>query len=396
MRAAVNIDDLRLRARSRLPRVVFDYLDGGAEDEITLRANRRAFERLRLMPRILGGGVADLSTEIFGHTYAAPYLIGPTGLNGLYWPDGDLHLARAAAEAGIGFSLSTASNTSMEEIAERVGAPRWFQLYPWGRPDFSRALVDRAAAAGYSALVITVDSLVGGKRERDLRHGFSHEIRMSVRVVLDGLMHPRWLASVWLGGKRPRFQNLVSFLGEGVSDRELADFTRSQRNPGFSWEDVRRIRQQWRGPLVIKGIMCAADALRAREEGADGIVVSNHGGRQLDGAPATIHALAEIAAKLDGRTTILLDGGVRRGSDVVKTLALGAKGVLLGRATLYGLAAGGQAGVAQALAILADETRRTMILVGCAATKDLGHRHLAGTSLATAGLTAPAQLTAST
>lgn len=377
MKRAVNIEDLRRRARSRLPRVVFDYLDGAAEDEITLTANRRGFQSIQLVPRILGGGTADLSTQILGHRYAAPFLIGPTGLNGIYWPQGDLHLARAAADAGVGFALSTASNMSMEAISAQVDGPKWFQLYPWGKPDFSKSLLDRARAAGYSALIITLDSLVGGKRERDLRHGFSHEIRMSAPVVLDGLMHPGWLASVWLGRNRPRFENLVAFLGDGASDKELADFTRSQRNPHFSWEDVRRIRRQWDGPLLIKGVMCAEDALRARQEGADGVIISNHGGRQLDGAPATISVLEEIAGCLDYGATVLLDGGIRRGSDVVKALALGAQGVLLGRATLYGLAAGGYDGVARALSILADEMQRTMIFTGCGSIDDLGPHNIA-------------------
>lgn len=375
---AVNIDDLRRLAQARLPAVVFDYLDGGAEDEITLRANRQAFERLHLQPRILSGGDVDLTTKIFGQTYSTPFLIGPTGLNGLYWPQGDVHLARAADEAGIGFALSTASNISMEEIARQGSAPQWFQLYPWGKPDFSKALIDRATAAGYSALMITVDSLVGGKRERDLRHGFSHEIKMSAPILLDGLMHPRWLTSVWLGKHRPRFENLTAFLGEGASDKALAEFTRSQRNPNFSWDDVRGIRKQWSGPLLIKGVMCAADALRARNEGVDGVVVSNHGGRQLDGASATLSVLEEIADRLGDGATVLLDGGIRRGSDVVKALALGAQGVLLGRAPLYGLAAGGHVGVTRALSILEDEMRRTMIFTGCRRPQELDRRVLVG------------------
>ncbi|MGR3699247.1 MAG: alpha-hydroxy acid oxidase [Roseovarius sp.] len=385
MTRTVNIDDLRRRARRRLPRVVFDFLDGGAEDEVTLRRNRQAYEDIRLTPRILKGGTVDLSIDLFGQKFASPFMIGPTGLNGIYWPKGDLHLAGAAEDAGIGFAVSTASNSSMEEIAQRSGGPLWFQLYPWGKEAFSRALIDRASEAGYSALIITVDSLVGGKRERDLRHGFAHEITMSAPIVLDGLMHPGWLKSVWLSNNRPRLQNLVAFLGERASDKELADFTRSQRNPHFSWEDVRRIRKQWNGPLLIKGIMCAEDALRARQEGADGVIVSNHGGRQLDGAPATIDVIGDIAGQLDKDAKILLDGGIRRGSDTVKALALGAHGVLLGRAPLYGLAAHGREGVAQALSILEDELRRTMIFVGCQSVRDLGAQHIAAMKTGVAG-----------
>lgn len=365
MKKAINIDDLRAQAKRRLPRVVFDFLDGGAESELTLRRNRSAFDNIQLTPRILRGGNVDISVELFGQRFAKPFLIGPTGLNGLYWPQGDLHLASAAEEAEVAFAVSTASNVSLEEIAQRNNGPLWFQLYPWGKEAFSGALIDRASAAGYSTLVITVDSLVGGKRERDLRHGFAHEISMSPAIVLDGLLHPRWLTSVWLSRHRPRLQNLVAFLGQGASDKALAEFTRSQRNPNFSWDDVRRIRRLWKGPLVIKGIMCAEDALIARREGADGVVVSNHGGRQLDGAPATIEVLGEVASALGKDTTVLLDGGIRRGSDVVKALALGADAVLLGRAPLYGLAANGRDGVSSVLSILEEEMRRTMIFTGC-------------------------------
>jgi len=373
---AVNIEDLRQMARARLPRVIFDYLDGGAEDEVTLKANSKAFGRYRLKPKILGGGTVDSSIELFGQRMAAPFMIGPTGLNGIYWPDGDLHLARAAAAAGLGFAVSTASNTSLEAVAQAVETPLWFQLYPWGKPDFSARLVDRAQAAGYSAIVVTVDSLVAGKRERDLRHGFTHQIRMSLPVVIDGLLHPGWLKSVWLSSKRPRFENLVEFLGADATDKQLADFTRAQRNPHFSWADVQRIRKRWKGPLLIKGVMCAEDGLRAREEGADGVVVSNHGGRQLDGSPATLEVLPEIVESVGAQIPVLFDGGVRRGTDIAKALALGAKCVLLGRATLFGLAAGGRDGVDRALAILLDELHRTMLLTGCGTPDKFSGDHI--------------------
>ena len=364
MTTAINIEDLREQARRRLPRVVFDYLDGGAEAEVTLRRNRSSFTDIVLTPRILKGGSVDLTLELFGETYSKPFFIGPTGLNGLYWPQGDLHLAAAAERSGVGFTVSTASNTTLEEIAGKSKGPLWFQLYPWGQGAFAEALIDRAQASGYSALVLTVDSLVGGKRERDLRHGFAHEIRIGPRTVLDGLLHPAWLSSVWLGPHRPRLENLLDFVGNSASDRELAEFTRSQRNPEFSWGDVRRIREKWKGPLLIKGIMCPEDAIDAQRAGVDGVIVSNHGGRQLDGAPATIDVLADIIAALDRKFPVLLDGGIRRGSDIVKALTLGAKGVLLGRAPLYGLAAQGEAGVSRALSILEDEMTRTMTFVG--------------------------------
>lgn len=375
---AVNIDDLRRQARRRLPRVVYDYIAGGAEDEVTLHANRAAFGRYDFRPRVLLGGEVDSSCTIFGQRYSAPLLIGPTGLNGLLWRDGDLCLARAAAAAGIGFALSTASTTSLEDVARATERPKWFQLYPWGKPDFSARLLERAEAAGYSAVVLTVDSLVPGKRERDLRHGFAHKIRFSTSTVLDGLCHPRWLSSVWLRGGKPRLENLAAFMHAGATADEMADFSRQQRNPYFDWEDVKRIRDGWKRPLILKGVLSPDDALKARAVGIDGIVVSNHGGRQLDGAPATLAVLPEIVAALDGEATIMIDSGFRRGSDIAKALALGADAVLLGRATLYGLAAFGEAGAARAIAILHDELLRTMRLLGCNSLGDISSDRLTG------------------
>ena len=368
---AVNIEDLHLIARKRLPRVVYDYLAGGAEDEVTLRANRAAFRRLYFRPRVLKGGEVDTSCTLFGQHYSAPFLIGPVGLNGLFWKDGDLCAARAAAATGIGFTLSSASNHSLEQVAGLVAGPKWFQLYPWGKPEFSARLLQRAAASGYEAIVLTVDSLVPGKRERDLRHGFAHKVDMAPRIILDGLMHPRWLASVWLRRGMPRLENLADFLPSGATANQMADFTRQQRNPRFDWDDVKRIRESWDGPLLLKGVLSVEDALQARAIGLEGVVISNHGGRQLDGAPATLAVLPEIAEALDEEAVVLIDGGIRRGSDVAKALSLGADAVLLGRAALYGLAAGGEAGVAKALAILQDEFARTMRLLGCNSVADL-------------------------
>ena len=365
MTEPLNIDHLRQRARRRLPRVVFDYIEGGAEDEVTLRENRAAFERIALRPRILAGGEIDSSAELFGRRLSVPIVVAPTGLNGLLWEKGDACLARAAAKTGAGFALSTGSNMTLEEIAARADGPNWFQLYPWGGPEFSRALLERAEAAGYGAVVVTVDSLVPGNRERDRRHGFAHHVRLSPRIVLDGLLHPSWLASVWLRGGMPRMENLAAFLPEGATAEDMATFSRAQRNPGFGWEDLERIRGFWKGPLILKGVLTAADTRRAREAGCDGVIVSNHGGRQLDGAVATAHALPEVADAAGEDLTVLLDSGIRRGADIAKALALGADAVMVGRAVLYGLAAGGQEGAQAALRILTDELRRTMRLLGC-------------------------------
>ena len=375
--SAVNIADLAALARRRLPRVVWDYLDGGAEDEATLRENRAAFQQWRLVPNVLTGNQRrDQSIELFGSRFLSAFMIGPTGLNGLFWPDADLELARAAAEAGVGFALSTASNNSLEQVAAVSTGTRWFQLYPWGDAAFSARLLERARGAGYHAVIVTVDTLTAGKRERDLHNKFSHEVRMTPSVVLDGLLHPAWLANVWLRKGMPRFENLAEFLPPGATAAELADFTRSKRNPAFAWTDVARLKEVWGGPLLVKGILSGEDALRAEEHGADGVIISNHGGRQLDGAPASVDMVAETVQAVGGRLAVLMDGGIRRGSDVIKAIALGADAVLLGRATLYGVAAGGRAGAARALAILRDEVDRTMALVGVRDLSELRTRRV--------------------
>ncbi|MES2534229.1 MAG: alpha-hydroxy acid oxidase [Pseudomonadota bacterium] len=374
---AINIDDLARLARRRLPGVVFDYLDGGAEDEVTLRANREAFEGYRFRPRVLTGNAErDLSITLFGERLALPFMVGPTGLNGIHWVDADLALARAAAEAGTVFTLSTPANNSIEQIAKATRGPKWFQLYPWGDRNLSARLIARAREAGYKVLVVTVDSLVAGKRERDARNKFSHELRFTPAVMLDGLTHPRWLAGVWLRRGMPRFENIAEFAAPGANASALAQFTRSQRNAGLAWSDIAWIKQQWGGPMLVKGVLSIGDLQRAAGAGADGIVISNHGGRQLDGAVATIDVLPEIVAAAGKDMAVLIDGGFRRGSDVVKAFALGASGVLLGRATLYGVAAGGQPGAAKAIAILRDEVDRVLALLGCRSMKEVSMKHL--------------------
>ena len=375
---AVNIADLGLLARRRLPKVIFDFMDGGAEDEVTLRANRQGFERYRFRPRLLTGNAKrDLSVTLFGQKFALPFLIAPTGLNGIHWPDADLALARAAAAAGTGFVLSTASTNSIEEVGRSCQSTKWFQLYPWSTRAFSARLMQRAKASGYTALAVTVDSLTGGRRERDVRNNFAHEVRITPKVVWDGLMHPRWLTSVWLRGGMPAVINVAEFLPPGADAHAMAEFTRVNRNPSLDWSDMEWMKREWGGPFLIKGILTAEDARRAIEVGADGVVVSNHGGRQLDSCIATIDALPEIVDTAGGSLTVLVDGGFRRGTDVVKALALGAKGVLLGRATLYGLAAGGQPGVAKALSILRDEVDRALALIGCHSVSELTRDHVA-------------------
>lgn len=376
MTEAINIAELRERARRRLPNVIWDYLEGGAEDEVTLRRNRSVFERYALLPKVATGKAErDLSVTLFGHRFSSPFMVGPTGLNGIYRPDADLMLARACAAAGVGFSLSVGSNNSIEEVASQSRGFKFFQLYPWGGKDVAQRLVDRAASAGYGALVITLDSLIPGNRERDIRNRFAHALHFSPKIVYDALTHPRWVVSTWFKRGMPRFENLAEFLPPGADAYALANFTRTQRNPAYSWQDVEWLRKLWPGPLIIKGILSPQDAFTARGLGADAVLVSNHGGRALDGTPATLDILAEVAAAVPG-LPVLVDGGFRRGSDVVKALALGASAVFLGRATLYGVVAAGERGATNAINILQAETDRVMGQLGVGSVPEICRHHI--------------------
>jgi (S)-mandelate dehydrogenase len=373
---AINIEDLRRAARARLPKVVTEYLEGGAEDEVTVAANREAFRQLSLVPRITAGiRQPDLSVSLFGERLELPFVVGPTGLNGIFWRGADSALAHAAEAAKCGFALATAANESIEQVGAATRGVKWFQLYPWGGPPEWKRLLERARGAGFTALVVTVDSLLPGNRERDRRNQFAHDVKITPRTVLDGLLHPRWLCSVYLPGL-PRFENLVDFVGAGADVHALATWTRKARSPAISWEDLALLRRMWSGPFLVKGVLAAEDAVRAVQLGADGIVVSNHGGRQLDGVITTLEALPAIVEAAGDHLTVLVDSGFRRGTDVIKALALGAKAVTLGRAPLYGVAAAGQAGAARALEILAEESSRAMHLLGCPSVADLSPRFL--------------------
>ncbi len=361
-RDAINIDDLRAIARRRLPRFVFEYVDGGAEDEVTLAGNRSAFARLRFRPRTLVDvSLRDLSAPLLGSKSALPVVVGPTGLNGLAWRDGDMELARAAAAAGVPFAMSTVSMSFIEDIAREAPGRHWLQAYVFSERAITEAIIRRALDAGFECVMLTSDFPVAGKRERDWRTGLLPAQRFTAATKLDMLMHPRWLATV--ATRRPRFVNVERELGPG---RDVNAFVgHNMFDPSFSWGDIRRFRDLWPRKLLLKGVLRADDAERAVAAGVDGVVLSNHGGRQLDGAIAGLDALPEVARTVGGRASILVDGGVRRGGDIAKALALGAEGVLLGRAPVYGLAAGGREGVSHALAILADEFDRTLALTGC-------------------------------
>jgi (S)-mandelate dehydrogenase len=368
---ALNIADLRDIARRRIPGFAFEYVESGAEDEVTLRGNREALERLRLIPRTLvDTSRRHLRATILGGAANAPLVIAPTGLNGLLHPDGDVALARAAAKLGVPYTLSTVSTTRLEEVATRAGGRLWMQLYVVKERTLGRDIMQRAAAAGYEALVFTTDANVFGNREWDQR-GYRSPGKPTLRASLDALRHPRWLWQVLLRHGMPRFRNLEPFLPPNLTPMGASTVIPRLFDATISWDDIAWIRDHWRGKLLLKGVLSVADAERAAALGADGIVVSNHGGRQLDYCVAPIEVLAEIRAAVGTRLAVLVDGGFRRGTDVVKALALGAEAVLLGRATLYGLTAGGAAGVERALTILTTELDRVLGQLGCNSVAEL-------------------------
>ena len=362
---ALNIADLRAIARRRVPGFVFEYVESGAEDEVTLTGNCSELGRLRLIPQTLvNTSGRHLRSTILGRAANAPLVIAPTGLNGLLHADGDVTLARAAAKLGIPYTLSTVSTTRLEEVASRAGGRLWMQLYVVKDRAIGREIMQRAAAAGYEALVFTTDANVFGNREWDQR-SYRRPGKPTLRASLDALRHPRWLWEVMVRHGMPRFRNLEPFVPANLTPMGASTVIPRLFDATISWDDIGWIREHWQGKLLLKGVLNAADAERAAALGADGIVVSNHGGRQLDYCVAAIEVLAEIKAAVGTRLAVLVDGGFRRGTDVVKALALGAEAVLLGRATLYGLIAGGDAGVDRALAILTTEIDRVLGQLGC-------------------------------
>ena len=363
-RAAVSIEDLRQAARARLPRSVFEFFDGGAEDEITLRANRQAFERRRLLPRVLVDvSAVNTQTAFFGVEAAMPVAIAPTGAVGFGWPGGDVAIAKAAAAHGIPYTLSTTGTASIERIAREAPGRLWFQAYILKGREFTFRLMERARNYGYEALMITVDLPVGGKRERDNRNHFAIPFRFTARNLRDFASRPGWALDLAHHGM-PVMENLVGFTSEATSATTIASSVGRNYDPSFDWEGLKAIRDAWPRKLILKGVVHPQDAARAVSLGCDALVVSNHGGRQLDGGIATLDALPAVVAAAGGKVPVLVDGGVRRGIDVVKAIALGAKGVLIGRATLYGACAAGEPGAVRALEILKSELVRSMQLCG--------------------------------
>lgn len=376
---AYNIFDLREQALRRVPKGLFEFTDRGTEDEVSLKNNRSIFDGIRFKPRTL----VDVSkrtqaTTIFGVNHKMPIAIAPTGVAGLMWYEGEVALARAARAAGIPFTLATGSVTPMEKVAKEAGGDLWFQLYMWPDRSLSHELVMRARDAGYKALIVTVDGVSSGNREYNIRNGFTIPFTFSTRNMVDMMKHPAWLfgtmARYLATSGMPTYANYPAAARAKLTAGPVG--RSSLRSDSINWDDLDALRKIWPHKLIVKGMLDPADAVRAVEHGADGIGVSNHGGRNLDGIISPIEALPEIVDAVAGRATIFMDSGVRRGSDVVKALALGADAVMVGRATLYGVAAGGEAGAARALDIFRDEIHRVQALLGVHHLGQLGPQYL--------------------
>lgn len=375
---AATVEDLRRIARRRLPRGVFDYIDGGAEDEVTMRANANAYREMTFAPRVLRDvSDVDTSSTLLGRPMPFPLVLAPTGFTRIADPEGELAVARSARRAGIPYALSTLGTRSIEEVAA-VGSDRlWFQVYTWRDRDLVAEMVNRAAASGYEALCLTIDTAVLGRRERDVRRGFTLPPKIGLSTLFDGIFHPGW-AWQFLTSEPIVFAN-VAGMGEldGTDAISLAEYVGTQFDPALSWNEIAWLREQWDGPIVLKGIQSVEDAVIAADHGVEAIAISNHGGRQLDSSPATLELVAPIAEAVAGRTEIICDGGARRGSDIIKAVALGADAVMIGRPYLYGLGAAGESGVDQVLTNFRSEMARTMALIGCASVSDLGPEFIA-------------------
>jgi L-lactate dehydrogenase (cytochrome) len=370
---AITIEDLRRMARRRLPAAVFDYIDGGAEGEITMRENCTVFESVRFRPRNAAAmGASDLATTVLGKKIALPFLLAPVGSSRLFFPRGECVAAEQAGKAGTIYCLSTLSGCRLEDVRAATTAPAWYQLYLLGGREAAEGAIARARTAGYDALVVTIDTAVAGQRERDLRNGGRELISGNPWKMLPHapqiLLRPQWLAAFWRDGGLMQYPNVVL---PGAGPMAYEDVGAALARSSVTWADMHWIREAWQGPIVIKGVLTAEDARRSLDSGADAIVVSNHGGRQLDCVAPTLAALPEVIGAVEGRCEVLLDGGIRRGSDVVKALCLGARAVLIGRAYAYGLGGAGDDGVARAIEILRSGIVRTLRLLGCRSVAEL-------------------------
>ncbi len=372
LKRAASVEDLRRLAKRRLPGGVFDYIDGAAEDERTMAANQAAFADTTFRPRVLRGlEKVDISSTLLGLPVTYPLVLAPTGFTRIADPDGELSVARAASRAGLPYTLSTLSTRSVEEVRAVSDGRLWFQVYAWRDRGLVKEMIERAAAARYEALVLTVDTAVLGRRERDVRRGFSLPPTIGLRTIIDGALHPGWTWS-FARAEPIRFANVIDRkVGDGSSPINLSDYINTQFDPALSWRDIDWLRSVWDGPIVLKGVQTVEDAVIAAEYGVAAVALSNHGGRQLDGAPATLSLVAPVADAVGDRIEIICDGGVRRGSDIVKALAAGATACMAGRAYLYALGAAGERGVDRLLEWFRADMERTMSLVGVGTTADL-------------------------
>jgi isopentenyl diphosphate isomerase/L-lactate dehydrogenase-like FMN-dependent dehydrogenase len=375
---AVNIEDLRQLARKRLPRVVFEFIDGAAEEELTLAANRAAFEVLTFRPRqAVALPQCDLRTTLLGCDISLPVLLAPVGSARVMHHEGEIGIARAAGAAGTTYILPTTAGHRLEDVKAASSGPLWYQLYLIGGREAAEAALARASSARFSALVLTIDTPVAGMRERDFRNGLKELAGRNplakIPFLPQLLARPRWLVNLLLDGGAPMLPNVIV---PGKGPLPLLDVGAALAQSAVTWEDFRWIRQVWRGPVVVKGVLTGDDARRAVDHGAVAVVVSNHGGRQLDGAPASLHVLPEVVDAVGSQIEVLMDGGIRRGADVVKAICLGARAVLIGRAYAYGLAAAGTAGVARALEMLRADLERTLRLLGCPSVAGLDRSYL--------------------
>ena len=378
MPRVVNISDLRRVAEANLPRAVFDYIDGGAEAEVTLRENCRAFEEVTFRPRnAVAVETTDLRTTVFGAELSMPLLLAPVGFTRLICPRGEVRAAEAAAKAQIAYVLTTISGSAIEDVAQASKGCRWYQLYLVGGREAAEAALERASAAGFSVLAITIDTGTFGLRERDIRNGagalIGDNLLRKLRFLPQVLAHPLWLAGFLRDGRMLVLPNVIV---PGRGPLPLAETQASLAKSVVTWEDFKWIRKVWSGPIVVKGVLTGEDARRSLDEGAAGVVVSNHGGRQLDGVAATLRALPEVVKAVGGRAEVFLDGGIRRGSDIVKAICLGARAVLIGRAYAYGLGAAGEAGVARAIQILRADLQRTLALLGSKSISELNRSYI--------------------
>jgi L-lactate dehydrogenase (cytochrome) len=378
LRRAASVDDLRRIAKRRLPGGVFDYIDGGAEDERTLAANAAAFAATTFRPRVLRGvEKVDATSTLLGRPLAYPLVLAPTGFTRIADPEGELAVARAAARAGLPYTLSTMSTRSIEEVRAVSEGRLWFQVYAWRDRGLVREMVERARDARYEAIVLTVDTAVLGRRERDVRRGFSLPPAIGPGTILDGALHPGWTWS-FVRGEPIRFANVVGReVGDGASPVSLSGYVNTQFDPALSWDDLDWLRSVWDGPLVLKGVQTVDDAVLAADRGVEAVALSNHGGRQLDGAPAALPLVAPVADAIGDRVEIICDGGVRRGSDIVKAVAAGATAAMAGRAYLYALGAAGERGVDRVLEWFNADVVRTMSLLGAGTVDELDRSLLA-------------------